>query len=166
MRDILRKGCVLSNADVRAILAAQPVLRMQRFAAMLGWRGLQLEHVRVDMLENHKLDGPAIVIYYTTTDRKFFLQINTHPHGQTRLHQATVIAWRYGMHSVGWHAFELFDEDQQLIAEGKRLEPLLARSLVKDRNWRRRFLNQHPEYALICGRNGRLASLAALKGYT
>lgn len=131
----------------REIVAQQPYARMQYFASLLGWRGLRLLSIQLSKEEIRRCTNipDGIVIVYDTCDLKFSLQINTYPHGQTRFHAATVKAERYGIFNIGWHPFELFDEDELLLAEAKRLQPILSRQLYKDRRWRWSFALQHPE---------------------
>ena len=131
----------------REILAQQPLARMRHFASLLGWRGLRLFSHRIpeEALGPEVNIPDGIVIYYDTSDLKFSLQINTFPHGQTRFHSATVKADRYGILHTGWQPIELFDEDEPLMAEAQRLQPLLGRHLFKDRQWRWSFALQHPE---------------------
>ena len=152
-----------AHARRREIVAQQPYARMQYFAALLGWRGLSLFSHRIpDEVIGPDVNIPdGIVIYYCTSDQKFFLQINTDSNDQTRFHRATVRAERYGIINIGWHPFELFDEDERLIAEAKRLMPMLGRQWYKDRKWRRELALQHPEFHVQFSRRsqwpGRLA---------
>ena len=92
-RDLAAAARRISDPDLRRILTAQPLAKMQSFAALLGWKGLRLECVLLDDAEASRANVPhGVVIYYMTTDDKFHIQINTYPHGQVRLHQATVKA--------------------------------------------------------------------------
>ena len=116
-------------------------LVLRRFGSMLGWWGLQLNYIRLSDEESKRGNVPdGLVIYYMTTDSKFNLQINTTPCGQTRFHQATLKADRYGVVHVGWHPFELFDDDEQLELEARRLKPWLDRKNLRDPARRRSFL--------------------------
>jgi hypothetical protein len=135
-----------SDGDIQRILSVQPLYRMRLFASLLGWKGLQLEHFRWKQEDDHE-SALGVAIYYTTTDVKFNLQINCQPHGQIRHYRATIKADRYGIISVGWHDFELHEDDQRLFAEVERLKPWLRRDQFKDRAWRRQFIAQHPELA-------------------
>ena len=138
---------MISDVELNRALAAQPLPRMRLFASLLGWNGLQLEHVRLTNSEQAKV-GSGVVIFYMTTDPKFNLQINTFPHGQCRHHRATVKAERYRIINVGWQDFDLPDDDQLLLAEIDRLKPWLYRPQFKKREWCRQFIKAHPELAL------------------
>jgi hypothetical protein len=96
-----------------------------------------------------------VVVYYATTDPKFFIQINTYPHGQIRRHQATVRADRYDIFNVGWHDFELHDDERQFTAEAERLEPWLFRTQFKDRKWRKRLAEQNPDLPIVTNRRNK-----------
>ncbi|MFN0020220.1 MAG: hypothetical protein ACKVP0_18315 [Pirellulaceae bacterium] len=118
---------------------------MQRLAEFLGWNGLRLEYGRIPKDERTKAElRGQIFIYYMTTDEKFNLQINTNPHGQTRQHQATVKAERYGIIHTEWQHFELPDDEASLVRLAETLKPLLKRSNFKDRDWRKEFAAQNP----------------------
>ena len=132
--------------------ADKPVAQMRRFAGMLGWNGLEL--FRLVAPADAGLPAGAVLTFYQTTDEKFFLQINENPMGQGITHQATVCASRYGIRDVGWHRFQMSDDERLLRDEVKRLEPWLARKHFKNPAWRRQFKKQHPEL-LIPSRKSR-----------
>lgn len=136
---------VIDDAELKRVLAAQPLAQMRRLASLLGWNGLCLWHFRVHKSDPYcdRVAGGAI-IYYMTTDEKFNLQINVQPHGQTRIHSATVKAERYGIINVDWHEFELPEIDQDLLRLAERLKPFLLRGNFKNRCWRRKFAEAHP----------------------
>jgi hypothetical protein len=141
---------MISDADLHRLLASQPLSRMRHLASLLGWNGLQLEYLRVrDSEANSKVPQNTVVVFYTTTDSKFFLQINTYPHGQSRTHQATVNAERYGITSVGWHQFELPDDEDLLVTTAEALKRWLYRPLFKDRQWVRQLLKENPNMATL-----------------
>ena len=135
---------VISHVQLQEVLSVQPFARMRRFAEQLGWRGLRLEYFRLwDDNECPEITQ-RVVIYYITTDEKFNLQINTQPHGQTRVHSAVVKAQRHGIIHTPWQDFELFEEDALLQGEVERLRPWLYRENFKNRAWRRRMEAEHP----------------------
>ncbi len=147
---------MISHGELQRIRSAQPLGRMRDLAARLGWRGLELEHVRLRDAEAERANiANGIVIFYMTTDLKFNLQINTYPHGQCRTHRATVKADRYGIVNVGWHDFVLHDDDSALDQEIARMHPWLYRSHFKDPVWRRRLAREHPELPIIKSRRSK-----------
>ena len=111
--------------------ASKPFAQLRVFARALGWRGL-------DMWQ-HVDNSGTIITWYSTSDEKFFLQINEHPVGQTETYAAAVYADRYGI-CTGWHTFTLADGESADL-----LTPWLHRRPFKDRNWRRAFCTRHPE---------------------
>jgi hypothetical protein len=138
------------NSDQTRILASKPIARMRWFASLLNWRGLKLERTIFSADEIRKWDLPSsgIIAFYMTTDWKFNLQINENPIGQSFTHQATIKADRYGILHIGWHPFNLFDDDSELRGEVERLRPWLDRKLYKNHKWLREFRLQHPEMLL------------------
>jgi hypothetical protein len=125
--------------DHRRILNAKPLARMRQFAALLGWHGLELGYIRFTPEEIRKYDAPesGIIVDYMTTDLKFNLQINEVLNGQSTSHQATIKADRYGIINIGWHPFELSEDDAKMKEEAERLRPWLDRRLYKNAKWRR-----------------------------
>ena len=113
---------------------SKPLAALRAVAASLGWHGLELWQ-RV-------FDDGLVVTWYSTSDRKFFLQINEHPIGQVETYAAAVYADRYGI-CTGWHRFRLGDG-----ATTAALASWLRRPQFKDRRWRREFQLQHPECCL------------------
>jgi hypothetical protein len=158
----------------RQILASKPIERIRRFAALLGWKGLQPYRIRFTTDEIAKWDVPGcgLLVSYVTTDKRFFLQINeTKPWGAGG-HQASIAADRYDIGSIGWHPFELFDDDARLKLEADRVRPWLDRRNYRNPVLRREFKRHHPELLLAsrkktrgrqsayvgrlrCGTNGR-----------
>lgn len=142
-----------SDRELKRILNAQPLAQMQHFARELGWKGLRLEHACLSDDEASKAGvGSGVVIFYATTDPKFFLQINTWPHGQFGTHRATVRADRYGVFHVGWHEFVLHDDERLLAMEADRLKPWLFRRQFKDRKWRKVLAQQNPQLPILKSR--------------
>ena len=129
--------------------SSKPLAALRAVAASLGWRGLELWQ-RV-------FDDGRVVTWYSTSDRKFFLQINEHPIGQVETYAAAVYADRYGI-CTGWHRFRLGDG-----ATTAALASWLRRPQFKDRRWRREFQLQHPECCL-CRPTPRRCRTARLTG--
>src|SRR5687767_10591358 len=96
---------MLTHPELQRILEAQPYLRMRHFAEMLGWRGLQMFKC-----QDERIPG-GLLMYYTTSDQKFNLQINARERLSTTLFQACVVAERYRIVHTDWHRFELFTDD-------------------------------------------------------
>jgi hypothetical protein len=142
--------CADHASEIRRAIERQPVATVQRFAELLGWRGLRVYGLYVADLKM-AVDESPIVIYYMTTDEKFNLQINCHPHCQQRQFRATVKAERYGICNVGWHDFELDEHAFDLPAVVDRLRPYLQRSSFKDRRWRRALKTELERKAAACG---------------
>ncbi|MFO0916220.1 MAG: hypothetical protein U0795_24895 [Pirellulales bacterium] len=138
------------NPEQRRIYDSKPIERMRRFARLLHWRGVQLERILFTAEQITAWDVPSagIITYYVTTDLKFNLQINEMDTTPPFTHQATVNADRYGIRSVGWHPFTLFDEDERLRFEADRVRPWLDRNLYKDRRWLGKLRREHPEFLL------------------
>lgn len=128
------------------ILAAKPIARMRRFAALLNWQGLKIFYHFFSPGEDAGTSVPntRFIVWYMTSDEKFNLQINEHPIGQSLTHQASVKAIRYGISNNGWHPFVLGDGDDELRSEAERLRSKLDRRLWKNRSWRRDFIAGHP----------------------
>lgn len=139
------------SPEQQAIVLAKPYWRMRWFASLLSWNGLQLEWLRVIEAGAARRPGVAeseVLVYYATTDREFHIQINELPDRPT-LHQATIGPLRYGIGPhVGWHRFELFDDDARLIAEAQRLKPFLDRQQFRDPARRAAWKKAHPELVL------------------
>ncbi len=138
----------------RAIVMAKPYWRIRWFASILNWNGLRLEWIRLSDVDAERWpDGTEskIIVYYRTTDKHFHLQINELP-DRPKLHQATIWPLRYGIGpadvAVGWHRFDLFDDDDDLIAEAQRLKPFLDRQQLRDPARRAAWKKTHPEFVL------------------
>jgi hypothetical protein len=138
-------GAMLMNTEQQRILSSKPIGRMRWFASLLSWHGLQLQWLPFSADEMAKWGFPGVVAFYMTPDEKFNLQVNEYPIGQSVTHHATIKARRYGIRDIGWHAFTLFDGDDELRSEAGRLRPWLDRELYKSRHWRRQFKALHPD---------------------
>jgi hypothetical protein len=119
-----------TNAMAPASDACKPLAALRSVADALGWRGLEMWR--------HRLEDGTIVTWYSTTDWKFFLQINEDPPGQPDTHVAAVFADRYGI-CTGWHRFAL---GNPRVAQN--LRPWLSRQLFRKRSWRRNFCRRFP----------------------
>ena len=113
---------------------SKPLAQIKAIAAAWGWWGLEMWQQSFDD------DGKMfLVTWYSTSDPKFYLQINEHPIGNVEAYAASVYAKRHGIHT-GWHRFEL-DDDGAV----KSLAAWLSRRQFKDRKWRRGFRSRHSE---------------------
>jgi hypothetical protein len=110
---------------------SKPLASLRAVAASWGWHGLEL-------WQEALADG-LVVTWYSTSDPKFFLQINEHPIGQAETYAVAVYAYRYGI-CTGWHRFRLGDDSEIAL-----LGPWLRRRQFKDRRSRRDFQLRHPE---------------------
>lgn len=117
--------------EQRQTLQSKPLERMRRFASLLNWRGLHLEWHIIPPEEDQPPKITDIISYYITTNSKLYLQINEIPLGQSVTHQASVVAFRYGIINIGWHPFTLYEDDDALLAEAERLRPCLDRKRFK-----------------------------------
>lgn len=146
------------SAEQRAIVTSAPYWRLRWFASLLGWNGLRMDWITFTEAEAAKSDTvPAsrILVSYGTTGKEFRIQINEKPGGQTRHYQAMVGPFRYGIRAVGWHPFELFDDERALVDEAERLRPWFARDQFRDPKRRAAFKAQRPELLLRGRKRGR-----------
>ncbi len=114
--------------------ASKPLTELCAVAVSLGWHGLEMWQ--------HLCDDGQLLTWYSTSDPKFFLQINEHPMGRIETYAAAVYADRYGI-CTGWHRFCL-DNSKEIAA----LRPWLSRRQFKVPQWRRSFQARHPECCL------------------
>jgi hypothetical protein len=138
--------------EQRESVLAEPCWRIRRFASLLNWNGLELEWIRFNAEDSPHSKGvpeSRILVYYLTTDQEFHIQINVVPDHPKR-YQATVGPFRYGISQIkiGWHRFELFDDDAKLTAEALRLKPFLDRQQFRDPARRAAWKKSHPEFLL------------------
>lgn len=137
----------------RAIVLSKPYWRMRWFASLLNWHGLVLEWVRFgdeDARTSIGVSESRILVYYVTNDREFHIQINELPDGPN-VYQATMGPFRYGIgchFAIGWHRFELFENDAELVAEAQRLKPFLDRQQFRDPVRRAAWKKAHPEFVI------------------
>lgn len=135
------------NAEQQRILDTRPLARMRPFAAMLNWRGLQLERLIFTPDQIAKWDVPAsgIITFYMTTDWKFNLQINELNAGSGFTHQGAVKPDRYGLRATDWIPFTLYEDDDALRREADRVRPWLDRRIYRNRESLRALKLAHPE---------------------
>lgn len=115
------------------------LVRLQRFAAMLGWRSLrEWTHVVKDD-EGSPSAGSVIRWYESGSMERMFLQINEAP-----CYQASVYAMRYRL-CTGWHAFTLHGDARRMAEEAAKLEPWLHHRWFTTIEKRREFRRLHPE---------------------
>lgn len=111
--------------------STKPLMQIVKIAQFLGWRGLEMWQ--------HRLGPDEIITWYSTSDRKLFLQINEHPPGQAFTYSGCVYAIRYSI-CTGWHNFKVSDGLSNEV-----LHYWLNRQQFRHRQSRRRFSENHPE---------------------
>jgi hypothetical protein len=124
-----------------------PTSLVHRFAAALGWNGIERTDIRLTPEICGNLSVGTIVTCWSTTDLRFFIQINQDVWGQFGAYRVSVVAERY---NIGPMEFETcaFETEDEAVQEARRLAPLVARANFRDKNWRRRYLEEHPERLL------------------
>ena len=124
-----------------------PAPLIRRFAAGLGWNGMDRTEIRLTPEICGNLPVGTIVTCWSTNDLKFFIQINQKVWGQFAVYNVSVVAERYNIGPMDFEvcAFASVDEAAQ---EARRLAPLFARTNFRDKRWRRRYLEEHPERLL------------------
>lgn len=134
---LVERTHVVKVSKLQGFVMSRPFRRMQMFASWLGWRGLQIFDVAPwpEAFESHK--GLDRLYFYQTPDRKFFLNINEVPGGQSFTHRATIRAERYGIAGIDGIHFALYDDIDRLRIECHRLLPMLSRNNWKSRSWRK-----------------------------
>ena len=121
-----------------------PTILVRRFAAGLGWNGIERTDITLTPKTCDNLPVGTIITDWTTSNLIFFIQINQWSPGRFGTYNVSVVAERYGIAPVDFTvcAFETAEEADK---ESQRLAPLLARKNFKDKKWRRRYLEQHPQ---------------------
>jgi hypothetical protein len=114
-----------------------------RFASELGWHGLKRTDVCLSPATCGTLPVSTVVTCFTTTDPKFFIQINQQEAGVFGQYSVSVVAERYGMRPTDF-ANCRFESDAAAISEARRLFAMCARSNFKSPTWRRQFIAQNP----------------------
>jgi hypothetical protein len=120
-----------------------PEALVARFASELGWHGLKRTEVRFSPATHGALPVGTVVTCFTTTDPKFFIQINQQEAGVFGQYSVSVVAERYGIRPTDFVTCE-FNSNGGAISEAERLSPMFARANFKNPKWRRQFLEQNP----------------------
>ena len=145
-------GTILTKAGMRPF--ATPSVLVRHFAASLGWYGL----TRTDLVLTPDICGsvPAgtVVTCSSTSDMKFFIQINQTVPGEFGKYNVSVVAERYDIRPMDFGTCE-FETTDEAGSEAERLAPLFARKNFRDPRWRRRYLEEHPEKLLRPKKNWR-----------
>jgi len=113
------------------------------FAARLGWRGLRPYSFTIREGEDRFAPIGTVVTYFTTTDIKFFIQINQATPGTFGRYRASVVAHRYDICFTDFYECN-FESSEQAASESARLFSRLGRANFKDPSWRRDFLELQP----------------------
>jgi hypothetical protein len=127
--------------------AVDPTNQVRRFAAELGWRGIERTDIRLTRDICGSLPEGTVVTCWCTNDLWFFIQINQKVPGQFGVYNVSVVAERYNIGPMGFEMCQ-FATDDEAAKEARRLAPLFARTNFRDTKWRRRYLEQHPEKLL------------------
>jgi hypothetical protein len=133
--------------------SAPPTL-VRHFAASLGWHGL----TRTDLVLTPDIRGSVaagtVVTCWSTSDLRFFIQINQKVPGRFGKYNVSVVGERYDIGPMDFDTCE-FQTADEARSEAARLAPLFARKNFHDPSWRRRYLEEHPEKLLRSKKNWR-----------
>jgi hypothetical protein len=124
-----------------------PTESIVRFAASLGWRGIEQNDIRLTRETCFSLPVGMVITCWSTRDLKFFIQINQAVSGQFGVYNVSVVAERYGIGPMDFAPCR-FSTSEGAVSEARRLAPLFARANFRDKIWRRRYLEQHPQKLL------------------
>jgi hypothetical protein len=116
---------------------------VRRFASELGWRGLERTDITLTPDICSRVQVATVFTCFSTTDSRFFIQINQHIPGRFGLYDVSIVAERYGIRPTDFVKCELASIGDA-ISESVRLSPMLARVNFKNRKWRRQFLERNP----------------------
>jgi len=121
-----------------------PTVLVRRFAAELGWNGI--DRADATLTADNRGDVPVgtVVTCWSTSDVKFFIQINQLVLGEFGEYNVSVVAERYDIGPMDFESCK-FDSREEAVDEALRLAPRFARANFRDRTWRRRYLEQNPE---------------------
>ena len=117
---------------------------VSRFAALLGWNGIEQSKITLTPEDHGNLPVGLIVTCWSTNDLKFFLQINQKTCGQFGEYKVSVVAERYNIRPMEFVECE-FNNNDEVHREAQRLAPLFARKNFRNQQWRRQYLERHPE---------------------
>jgi len=118
-----------------------------RFAADLGWRGLARTDIRLTPECCGSYPVGTIVTSWSTKHLKFFIQINQAIPGESGAYKVSVVAERYDIGPMAFVTCRFATRDEA-TDEARRLTSLFARDNFRNKGWRRRYLEQHPEKLL------------------
>ena len=116
---------------------------VKRFAALLGWNGIQRKRMSLEPHIYVSLPPGTVATYWSTTDSRFFIHINQSIAGQFGAYRVCVVPDRYDIGPTDFVDCR-FANAVEAANEAKRLAPLLARTHFRDRIWRRRYLERNP----------------------
>jgi hypothetical protein len=134
------------NLEQRKLIELQPLVRIQAFGRLLGWNGLRMDCFPCP---DPNYRGPlGLFFLYSTTDRRFNLQISRRLDIGENGYTAAVIAERYGIIAVPHQSFVLHESDLELRVEADRLRAYFDRRNFKDAQWRRRFAEENPRWIM------------------
>jgi hypothetical protein len=109
--------------------------QLRKFASSLGWRTLK-QHTKV-------FSPDDVLVWYETTDRKFWFQINRYGDETSPFYNAAAYSLRHGI-CVGFFVFDL-----SRAAISQYMAPLWRRSNFYDPRWRRVVKTLHPTWCVM-----------------
>ncbi len=131
-----------------------PSMLIRRFAASLGWHGIERTDIVLTPETAGGLPAGTVVTCWSTTDLKFFIQINQKTPREFGRYNVSVVAERYNIGPMDFVTCE-FDNVEEAQREAERLFPLFARKNFRDPCWQRAYLEEHPERLLRPEKNWR-----------
>lgn len=124
-----------------------PSILVSRFALELGWRGLERTDITPPADMRGSLPVGAVVTCFSTTDLKFFIQINQRVAGKFGAYNVSVVAERYDIGPIDFEKCD-FDSISSAVREASRLSSVFVRANFKNPRWRREYLEENPEKLL------------------
>ena len=122
---------------------------VKRFAAALGWNGIQGYNIILDETNCGTSSPGTTVTGWSTTDLKHFIQINQSRTGSFGQYNVSVVAERFHIGPMPFQKCS-FHNYPEADGEANRLSATFHRKNFYKKSWRREFLQQHPE--LLFGR--------------
>ncbi len=140
-------GVLSREEKLAAMELTDPTDQVRRFAVELGWRGIERTDIRLTSATCLGLPVGTLVTCWSTSNLKFFIEVNQTVPGRFGGYRVSVVAEKY---HIGPMDFEMcaFESEDEAVGEARRLAPLFARRNFRDKEWLRRYLERHPEKLL------------------